>query len=63
MLSECVFWSYLYGLRNVHLVNFNMRKPASWHLFKVLIIAVKQVCCIHTHADCALKNEGMNGRD
>lgn len=48
---------YLYGLGNVHLVDFNMRKASSWHLFKVLIIAVKQVCCIYAHADSALNNQ------
>lgn len=48
---------YLYGLGNVHLVDFNMRKASSWHLLKVLIVTVKQVCCIHTHADGALNNE------
>lgn len=48
---------YLYGLRNVHLVDFNMRKAPAWHLFKILIVAVKQIGGIHTNADGALHKE------
>jgi len=61
ILNACVFL-HLDRLGNVHLVNFYMRKASSWHLFKVLIIAVKQVCCIHTNADGALNNDGAKTR-
>lgn len=49
--------SYLYRLGNMHLVDFNMGKPPSRHLFKILIIAVKQICCIYSNTNCALNNE------
>lgn len=48
---------YLYRLGDMHLVDFNMRKPPSRHLFKILIIAVKQICCIYTNTNCALDNK------
>lgn len=57
------FNTHFYGLRNVHLVDFNMRKPAAWHLLKILIVAVKQVCGIYTNADGALDMEEIKGRD
>lgn len=41
----------------MHLVDFNVRKPPAWHLLKILIIAVKQVCGIDTDADGALDTE------
>lgn len=46
----------------MHLVDFNMRKASSWHLFKVFIIVVKQVRCIHTNADGALNNDAVTNR-
>lgn len=41
----------------MHLVDFNVRKPPAWHLLKILIVAVKQVCGIDTDADGALDTE------
>lgn len=32
---------YLYRLGNVHLVDFYVRETASWHLFEVVVVAVK----------------------
>lgn len=59
---SCVLM-YLYGLRNVHLVDFNMRKAPAWHLFKILIVAVKQICGIDANTDGALREEEVTSRD
>ena len=45
------YCTYLDGLRYVHLVNFNLRKAASRHIFVLLLIAIKEVGGINANAD------------
>lgn len=42
---------YLDGLGYVHLVNFDLWKAASGHIFVLLLVAIKKVSGIDAHAD------------
>lgn len=42
---------YLNGLGYVHLVNFNLRKATSRHIFVLLLVAIKKVSGVDANAD------------